>query len=152
MIERFDFLRKIMEELEGEWTFQGGEKKGKDWHNTPREQPISSPFHTSKHSPRGEKRSDVFRTPSILLYFLRNLSPNQCGSLQSPNLASTHKRKRPPKGGTNTFHKPSPPQPSNWHPNHRGRERGLVLQTGHGRTDPTHAIELEENVLRHKLL
>jgi hypothetical protein len=105
----------------------------------PGEQPISSPFHTSKHSPRGEKRSNIFRTPSILLYLLRNPSPNQCESLQSPSLANTHKRKSPPNGSTNTFQKPSPPKPSNWHQNHKGRERGLVFQTGHGRTDPTHS-------------
>ncbi len=31
------------------------------------------------------------------------------------------------------------PQPSNWHQNHRRRGRGLVLQTDHGRTSPTHS-------------
>jgi len=79
--ESFNFLRKIPEELEGRWTFQGKKKKGKDRHNPPRGQPISSPYFTNKHSPRGKKRSNIFKTPSILIYLLRNPSPNQCGSL-----------------------------------------------------------------------
>jgi hypothetical protein len=119
--ERSDFLRKFPEELEGGWTFQG-KKKNKVRIDTIRPESNQSPHppHTSKDRPRGEKRSDLFKTPSILLYLLRNPSPNQCGCLQSPSLASTHKRKRPPKGGTNTFQKPISPQPSNWHQNHRG--------------------------------
>jgi hypothetical protein len=78
--ESSDFLRKILEELEGGWTFKGKKKQGKDRHNLPGGRPISSPY-ISKQSPKGEKRSDVFRIPSILLYLLRNPSPNQCGSL-----------------------------------------------------------------------
>jgi hypothetical protein len=80
--ESFDFLRKIPKEIEGGWTFQGKKiEQGKYRHNLLRRRPISSPYYTSKHSPKGEKRSDVFRTPSILLYFLRNPFPSQCGFL-----------------------------------------------------------------------
>jgi hypothetical protein len=44
----------------------GEEKKeqGKDRHNPPIGRPIYSPYRTTKHSPREEKRSDVFRIPS----------------------------------------------------------------------------------------
>jgi hypothetical protein len=45
----------------------------------------------------------------------------------------------PTKGGINTLQKSSPPQPSNWHQDHRGWGRRLVLQTSHGKFDPTHS-------------
>jgi hypothetical protein len=72
--ESSNFLKKIPEELEGRWTFQGKKKQSKDRHNPPGGQPISSPYRTNKHSPKGEKRSDVLKTPPILLYLLRNPS------------------------------------------------------------------------------
>jgi hypothetical protein len=54
--EHSNFLRKIPEEIEGGWTFQVKKKTKKRVDTIPREQPISSPFHTNKHSPRREKR------------------------------------------------------------------------------------------------
>jgi hypothetical protein len=60
-----------------------------------------------------------------------------------PGSSQYSQEKKPPKENINTLQKSSPPQPFNWHQNHRGWGRGLVLQTSHGRIYITHSNQVK---------